>query len=122
METTLFENEKEHFYISEEKLFIDHSRKKESGHLGHGLVQCEDGKIIAFYPQCSGQEWSGHTAHGHAKYKLSFDYGASWSKGFNFPFSKQLYDLNIGVYSSVEKVVKAKNGDIIAFNFIGKAP
>ena len=33
-------------------LFVDHSTNDRSGHLGHALVEYEDGKILAFYPNC----------------------------------------------------------------------
>lgn len=30
-------------------LFVDHAANNRSGHLGHALVQCENGDILAFY-------------------------------------------------------------------------
>ncbi len=35
-------------------LFVDHSATGKSGHLGHALVEYQDRKILAFYPNCSG--------------------------------------------------------------------
>ena len=106
------------YSVGEESLFIDHSKNNRSGHLGHGLVEYAPGKIIAFFPDNVGDRWSGHSAKGYAKYRISENRGKNWGEEKDFPFSKQLFDLNIDVYSSCEKVVKADNGDIIAFNFI----
>ena len=53
-------------------LFVDHSRKGRSGHLGHALVEYEDGKILAFYPNCSDDN-KGHSAVGWMEYKRSED-------------------------------------------------
>jgi len=44
-------------------LFVDHSRTGRSGHLGHALVEYKDGKILAFYPNCSDNN-KGHSAVG----------------------------------------------------------
>lgn len=106
------------FKVSDEILFVDHSKNNRSGHLGHGMVEYEKGKIIDFYPNCSGEKWSGHNACGYAEYMKSDDAGKTWYGPFEYPFSKTLYDLNINVYSSCEKAVCAKNGNIIAFNFV----
>ena len=41
-------------------LFVDHAANNRSGHLGHALVQCENGDILAFYPNCSViRQWDG---------------------------------------------------------------
>ena len=106
------------YTVSDEILFEDRSPEHRSGHLGHGLVEYEKGKVLAFFPDCDGDKWTGHTACGYAKYRRSVDGGKTWSEAYPYPFSKTLYDLKIGVYSSCEKVVRAENGDIIAFNFI----
>ena len=106
------------YTVSDEILFVDHSKTGRSGHLGHGMVETEPGRVIAFYPDNSGDKWSGHTAEGYAKYRISEDGGKTWGDGIDFPFSKTLCDMNIDVFSSVEKAVRAKSGDIVAFNFI----
>ncbi len=40
--------------IEKEELFVDHKAKTRSGHLGHAMVECKDGSILAFYSNCSG--------------------------------------------------------------------
>ncbi|MBO4429427.1 MAG: exo-alpha-sialidase [Clostridia bacterium] len=118
MENNVYKNGEYVFTVSDEILFADRSKEKRSGHLGHALVEYEKGKVLAFYPNCSGEKWSGHNACGWAEYKRSLDGGKTWGEAEFYPFSKTLYDLGISVYSSCEKAVLAKNGDIIAFNFI----
>ena len=34
-------------------LFVDNSLTGRSGHLGHALVEYQDGKILASYPNCA---------------------------------------------------------------------
>ena len=118
MEKIKFGDGKYIYTVSDEMLFVDHSKAGRSGHLGHGMVETAPGRVIAFYPDNSGDKWSGHTAEGYAKYRISEDGGKTWGDGIDFPFSKALCDMKIDVYSSVEKAVRAKNGDIVAFNFI----
>ena len=118
MEKNAYKNGEYAFSVSDEILFADRSKENRSGHLGHALVEYEKGKVLAFYPNCSGDKWSGHNACGWAEYKRSEDGGKTWGEVEFYPFSKTLYDLGISVYSSCEKAVLAKNGDIIAFNFI----
>ena len=59
-------------------LFVDHSPTDRSGHLGHALVEYADGKILAFYPNCSNDN-KGHSAVGWMEYKRSEDGGKTWS-------------------------------------------
>jgi len=33
-------------------MFVDHSVNHRGGHLGHALEQCENGDVLAFYPNC----------------------------------------------------------------------
>ncbi|MBC9866360.1 MAG: hypothetical protein F7O42_00500 [Opitutae bacterium] len=44
-----------HDYPNEGILFVDHSLAERGGHLGHALVEYEDGKILAFYPNRSAE-------------------------------------------------------------------
>ena len=47
----------------EGNVFVNHEINGRSGHLGHALVEYEEGKILAFYPNCSLDE-KGHSAVG----------------------------------------------------------
>lgn len=52
----------------EGNVFVNHEINGRSGHLGHALVEYEEGKILAFYPNCSLDE-KGHSAVGWMEYK-----------------------------------------------------
>jgi hypothetical protein len=58
-------------------LFVEHSQMGRSGNLGHALVEYEDGKLLAFYPNCSDDN-KGHSAVGWMEYKRSLDGGETW--------------------------------------------
>ena len=68
-------------------LFVDHSTNDRSGHLGHALVEYEDGKILAFYPNCSGDN-NGHSAVGWMEFKRSEDGGKTWGEPEVLSYSK----------------------------------
>jgi hypothetical protein len=106
-------------------LFVDHSKAGRSGHVGHALVEYEDGKILAFYPNCSaatggfrwmGPEWSGHNADGWMEYKRSEDGGRTWSEPTVLEYSKTVYDEKQGRSVFSEKAVLAPDGSIVLFN------
>ena len=106
-------------------LFVDHTKANRSGHLGHALVECADGKILAFYPSCSGAkgglrwmgpEWAGHNADGWMEYKRSEDGGQTWSKPSVLEYSKSVYDKKQGRSVFCEKAVRAPDGTLVLFN------
>ncbi|MEN6306879.1 MAG: sialidase family protein [Anaerohalosphaeraceae bacterium] len=99
-------------------LFVDHSANSRSGHLGHALVEYEKGKILAFYPNCSGDDWGGHSAVGWMEYKRSEDAGRTWGKPQELPFSKWLFEAGMGRTAMVEKAVATDQGEIILFYLI----
>ena len=61
------------------EIFIDHEKDGRSGHCGHALIEFEPGKIMAFYSNTSAKRFSGHSAYGWVEYKISTDYGKTWS-------------------------------------------
>ena len=71
-------------------LFVDHAANNRSGHLGHALVQCENGDILAFYPNCS-DDGGGHSAVGWMEYKRSRDFGKTWEPPMIYTYSKQKF-------------------------------
>jgi hypothetical protein len=102
-------------------LFVDHSRTGRSGHLGHALVEYEDGKIVAFYPNCSDDN-KGHSAVGWMEYKRSQDTGKTWSDPEVLAYSKNLFDAgqNGGpntrkLSAFAEKAVLTDAGEIVLF-------
>ena len=110
-------------------LFVDHARTGRSGHLGHALVEYEDGKILAFYPSCSSDSHNpnkpaskGHSAVGWMEYKRSEDGGKTWSAPHVLAYSKDLFDAgqnggpDAKKYSAfAEKAVLTKDGHIVVF-------
>lgn len=99
-------------------LFVDHQPAQRSGHLGHAMVEYEDGKILCFYADCSGEYIDGHNCIGWTCYKRSLDGGKTWSAGKPLPYSKMLYDMNCGATSFCEKAVLAPDGGIVLFHLI----
>jgi len=106
-------------------LFVDQSKADRGSHLGHALVQCRDGNILAFYPNCSGakgglpwmgREWAGHNADGWMEYKTSVDGGRTWSEPAPLEYSKRTYDHKQGRSVFCEKAVLAPDGSLVLFN------
>ena len=108
-------------------LFIDNSPAGRSGHLGHALVEYEDGKILAFYPNCSGERHNpekpskGHSARGWMEYNRSEDGGETWSDRNVLAYSKNLFDTGQSGKTSkklsafAEKAVRTDKGEIVVF-------
>jgi Neuraminidase (sialidase) len=100
-------------------LFVDHSKAGRSGHLGHALVEYEDGKILVFYPNCSDDN-AGHSGVGWMEFKRSEDGGRTWSEPIVLEYSKRLFDEGAGKGSASvsEKAVRTKDGAIVLFNLV----
>ncbi len=109
-------------------LFVDHSQTGRSGHLGHALVEYEDGKILAFYPNCSDDN-RGHSALGWMAYKRSEDGGETWSDPEVLAYTKNLFDegqtsnLATRRHSAFgEKAVLTDDGEIVLFFLVSFEP
>jgi len=98
-------------------LFVDHSVNNRSGHLGHALVEYEDGKILAFYPNCS-DDLDGHSAVGWMEFKRSEDGGKTWGSPQVLSFSKELFEAEEGRTAMAEKAAVTDQGEIILFYLI----
>lgn len=108
-------------------LFVDNSPTGRSGHLGHALVEYEDSKILAFYPNCSAdihdskKPSKGHSARGWMEYKRSEDGGKTWSGRNMLAYSKNLFDtVQSGntrkkLSAFAEKSVRTDKGEIVVF-------
>ncbi|HNS32088.1 MAG TPA: sialidase family protein [bacterium] len=103
-------------------IFVDHSKRGRSGHLGHALVEYQDGKILAFYPNCSGDNreghFAGHSGAGWMEYKRSEDGGYTWSEPHILDYSKKMFESGTGRSAMCEKAIAASDGTIILFNLI----
>ena len=98
-------------------LFVNHASANRSGHLGHALVEYDDRKLLAFFPNCSADN-DGHSAVGWMEFKRSLDGGRTWSKRQPLLFSKQLFKQGKGRTAMAEKAVRTDRGDIVLFYLI----
>lgn len=97
------------------RMFVNHAVSGRSGHLGHALVQCADGSILAFYTDCDGKINNGHNGVGWIAYKRSADGGRTWSVPSVLDCSMKAYrDTETGVTYSCEKAVCAADGTLVA--------
>ena len=101
------------------EIFVDHSLKQRSGHLGHAMAELKDGSIIAFYSNCSGLSGiefggAGHSMYGWVEYKYSYDRGITWTEPERLEYS---YDCFFdGVYKiGCEKAVVCDDGTLVVF-------
>lgn len=101
----------------EGNVFVNHEINGRSGHLGHALVEYEEGKILAFYPNCSLDE-KGHSAVGWMEYKRSEDYGETWSQPYIFQPSLKLLHSEMKYSAMCEKAIVNEKGDIIVYQLI----
>ena len=107
----------QHYIPNQGILFVNHKLKNRSGHLGHALVQCANGDLLAFYPNCSDDN-DGHSAIGWMEYKRSCDYGKSWGPSSILPYSKQLLNSYGNKSAMSEKAVVTKKGSLLLFQLI----
>ena len=59
-------------------LFADHSAQRRSGHLGHALLECKNGELLAYYPNCNDDN-AGHSGNGWMEFRRSTDHGKTWN-------------------------------------------
>lgn len=98
-------------------MFVNHQNNNRSGHLSHALCEFGQGKIISFYSNCSGtrNKWApGHNGFGWLEYKISNNYGNSWSKPSILKYSYDSF-INEPFTVSCEKAVSTKENEIICF-------
>ena len=96
-------------------LFVDHQKFGRSGHGGNCITECQNGDIVSFYSNVSGEIQAGHGAAGWSEYRRSKDGGKTWSSPNILDYSKRAWEGN-EVYSAlVFAVTTAPNGTLIAF-------
>lgn len=100
--------------FSDPSVFADHQKALRSGHLGHAMVECKDGTVIAFYTNASAYQNNGHTMYGWVEYKYSSDRGVTWGEPQILQYS---YDCFVeGRYKiGCEKAVVCEDGTIVLF-------
>lgn len=100
--------------LSEPEIYADREAQHRSGHVGHGLAEFAPGKIIDFAPNTSAVRLKGHAAFGWMEYRISEDWGRSFSEPRKLPFSWETFLNGINTVS-VEKVAACSDGSITAF-------
>ena len=101
-----------------DELFVNHQENLRSGHLGHALLECKNGDILAFYANCSGNRGmpnsGGHTMYGWMEYKRSKDRGITWEDAVVLPYSYECF-IDGSNYVACEKAVVCDDGSIVLF-------
>lgn len=100
-----------------EEMFVDNEKKRRSGHLGHAMVECKDGSILAFYPNVSHTYpavYPGHSMHGWMEYRRSLDRGKTWGEPKVLQYSVD--EFLEGFHKiGCEKAVVCDDGTIVVF-------
>lgn len=99
---------------NEGTMFADLSKVNRGGHLGHALVQCKNGDVLAFYPNCSDDN-HGHSGNGWMEYKRSADGGKTWQEPLKLPRSFHMWQAKCGATAMAEKAVCCADGTILLF-------
>lgn len=98
------------------EVFVDHEKNGRSGHLGHAMVKCADGSLLAFYSNDSGKAgyYRGHTMYGWVEYKRSHDNGLTWSEPTVLPYA---WDAFIDGVETIgcEKATCCDDGTIVLY-------
>ena len=94
-------------------LFADHAQLRRSGHVGLAAAQYAPGKLLAFYPNCSGERAGGYSGYGWAEYRRSEDGGESWGEPQVLKMSVDAF-LSGVAYVACEKAVSPAENVITA--------
>ena len=100
--------------FGKETIFADHAAANRSGHLGHAMVECADGSLLAFYMNTSGAHNSGHTMYGWVEYRRSHDRGVTWSEPTVLKYSWDCFIEGV-CKIGCEKAVVCDDGTIVLF-------
>ncbi len=101
-------------HLSEPAIYVDNEKRNRSGHMTHAMTELSPGKFIDFQSSCSPVRCGGHSAYGYVEYRISEDYGRTYSDTKILPYSWDAF--MDGQYTiSVEKAVTCRDGSILAF-------
>ena len=104
----------EPYTLSTSEIFVNHQANRRSGHMGHAMVDAGNGRILDFYSNCDGELGDGHSGYGWMEYKISEDYGKTFSDARVLPYSKKVFEE--GAHTALcEKAVCAPDGRIVLF-------
>ena len=99
------------------EVFADHEKNDRSGHLGHAMVECLDGSILAFYPNCSAyipETFPGHNMYGWVEMRRSYDKGITWTEPEVLEYSYKTF-LKGKNKVGCERAVVCDDGSIVLF-------
>ncbi len=100
--------------LTDPVVYTDNKARNRSGHMTHAMTEFAPGCFIDFQSSCSPVRLRGHSAYGFAEYRISRDYGETYSEVKTLPYSWQA--LMDGMFTiSVEKAVTCQDGSILAF-------
>lgn len=95
-------------------IFADHSAQRRSGHLGHALLECLDGELLGFYPNCNDDN-KGHSGNGWMEIRRSYDHGITWSEPEKDQYSYAMWASSRGRTAMCEKGVTTDQGTLVIF-------
>ena len=102
------------FSITEREIYVNHEKNRRSGHMGHALVDCGNGRILDFNSNVDYDRVEGHSGYGWMEYRISEDYGKTFGETRILPYSMKMYEA--GIHTALcEKAVKAPDGRILLF-------
>ena len=106
--------ERPDFSVSEATVAVDNEARGRSGHMGHALIDCGGGRILAFNSNTPTNRCAGHSGFGWMEYRVSPDYGRTWGVPRVLDYSMRLF--KEGQHTALcEKGVRAPDGRIILF-------
>ena len=100
--------------IEEPSLYVDNKSRGRSGHMSHAMAEFSPGCFIDFNSNCSALRYGGHFPYGWVEYRISKDYGKTYSDFKRLEYSYQSFTDGIHAIS-VEKAVATDDGTIVAF-------
>lgn len=98
-------------------LFADHSAQRRSGHLGHALLECKNGELLAYYPNCNDDN-AGHSGNGWMEFRRSTDHGETWDTTEKDAYSYKMWRSHCGRTAMCEKGVTTDSGALVIFHLI----
>lgn len=99
--------------LEEPEVYVDNQKRGRSGHMSHAMAQFAPGKFIDFNSNCAAVRFCGHSAFGWIEYRISEDYGKTYSPVYELPLSQKLFYEGDNTIS-VEKAVACDDGTIVA--------
>lgn len=85
--------------------------------MGHCLLECRDGELLGFYPNCNDDN-KGHSGNGWMEIRRSLDHGETWSEPEKEAYSYEMWQSGCGRTAMCEKGVTTNSGALVTFHVI----